>query len=81
MGSKNFAGATSVPKKPFKGPIYAEVVKGLSFFAKSVFKVFLSSKCVPKTYYNTIYVEILIYEQNNFARVTSEPIKPLKGSI
>ena len=35
----------------------------------------------PKTYYNILYVLIHFWEQNNFARVTSEPKKPVNGSI
>ena len=32
---------------------------------------------MPKTYYNKLYVQIQICDQNNFARVTSVPKKPI----
>ena len=35
----------------------------------------------PKTYYNILYVLIHFWEQNNFAKVKSEPKKPVNGSI
>ena len=42
------------------------------------FNAFWRSKWVPKTYYNTIYVQIPTYDQKNFARLTSEPKKALQ---
>ena len=36
---------------------------------------------VPKTYYNMLSVEILIWDQNNFGRVTSQPKNSFKVSI
>ena len=36
---------------------------------------------VPKTYYNILSVEILIGDQNNFCRVTSESKNAFKVSI
>ena len=34
-------------------------------------------KSFPTNYFNILYVEIMIYGQNNFARVATEPIKPI----
>ena len=41
----------------------------------------LVTQIVPKTYYNMLSVEILIWDQNNFGRVTSQPKNPFKVSI
>ena len=35
----------------------------------------------PNTYYNILYVHILNWDQNNFARVTSEPKNNFQGYI
>ena len=68
-------------KSPLKARFRHNLLKGLSFCAKWLFKACWSSKSVPKTYYNTIYVQILIWVENNLARVTSKPKKPFKASI
>ena len=43
--------------------------------AQSDFKACWSSECVRNFYYNILYVKILSWDQNNIARVTSEPKK------
>ena len=68
-------------KSPLKARFRHKLLKGLSFCAKWLFKVCLSSKWVFKTYYKIICVQILIQDQNNFPRVTLEPIKPFKASV
>ena len=45
------------------------------------FNGLLVIQIVPKTYYNMLSVEILIWDQNNFGRVTSQPKNPFKVSI
>ena len=47
----------------------------MSFYGLLVIQI------VPKTYYNMLSVEILIWDQNNFGRVTSQPKNPFKVSI
>ena len=36
---------------------------------------------IPNTYYNVLCVQILSWDQNNFARVTSELKKYFKGNM
>ena len=60
-------------KSHLKAPFRKNKLYGLSFCARSIFRVCWSSKWVPKTYY------LILRDQNNFARVTSEPKKPLKA--
>ena len=56
-------------------------LQGLSFCARWVFKCCWSSNWVPTNYINVLYVQILICDHKNFARVTSEPKYPFLGSI
>ena len=81
MDHNNFARVTSEPKKLFNGSISVKLVIMTLFYRKMGFNTSWRSKWVPKTYYNTLYIQILIYDQNNVARHTSEPKKPLKGPI
>ena len=39
------------------------------------------SKCVPNTYYDILYFQILSWDQNNFASVNSDPKKVFKGYV
>ena len=68
-------------KSLLKARFRNNLLKGLSFYAKWLFKACWSSKWVPKNYCKTIYVQIIIKDENNFARVTSNPEKPFKGLI
>ena len=43
---------------------------------KVSFLVLLEVKMSPYDYINVLYVQILIWDHNNFARVTSEPKIP-----
>ena len=81
MDNNNFARVTWEPKKRFNGSISAKLVIMTLFYREMGFNTSWSSKPVPKTYYKTLYIQILIYDHNNVARHTSEPKKPLKGSI
>ena len=64
-------------KIPLKARFMHKLLKRLSFCAKWLFNACWSAKWVPKTYYNTIYVQILIQDESNFARLTSKPKKAL----
>ena len=49
-----------IQKSPLKARFRHNWLKGLSFCAKWIFKACWSCEWVPKAYYNTIYVQILI---------------------
>ena len=51
------------------------------FLGEVAFEGLLELKMSPYGLFNILYVQILIWDQNNFARVTSEPFNPFKGSI
>ena len=51
----------------------------LSFWARWDFKCFQSTKWVRTNYINVLYVQQLIWDHDNFARVTSQPKTHLKA--
>ena len=67
----NFARVTSNQKSISKVIFGKTSYKDLDFGQNDIFKACWSSKCVPNTYYNILYVKILSWDQNNIARVAS----------
>ena len=66
---------------PFKCYISAKLVRRTLFFSRSDY---LRPTGTPNEYFRLnliLYVHILSGDQNNFARVTSEPKKTFKGYI
>ena len=66
--TRTFLESLRIQKKPFNGWISAKLVIMTLFFRKMGFNTSWSSKWVPKTYYNTLYIQIHIYDQNNVAK-------------
>ena len=62
----------SKKQKPFKCYIFAKRVITTLFLCKVTFEGLLDLQMSPLDYDNIFYVEVLIWDQNNFAKVTSE---------
>ena len=81
FGIKTTFLVTSEKKTHLKARFRQNQLKVLSFLGKWLFKACWSSEWVPKNYYNILYVQIFISDQNNFAGVTSVRKKLSKGLI
>ena len=78
MEKKNIARVTSEPKNPIYRHDLGKTSYNDLLFTRGEFLWLVGpKKFSPTNYFNILYVQIMIYDQNNFARVAAEPIKPI----